>query len=277
MSPLSIVLNKAPIIHTEPGYTPVITDFDALMALSGEVFRTVKDRQTHKLQLGNESVFIKKHFGVGWFEILKNLLTLKWPVIGARNEWKAIQKLNEIGIATTPLLMYGARGCNPARKQSFVMTRDLGDIVTLETLCQHWQHQPPAFKLKQQLIVKVAELAGRFHAHGMWHRDFYLCHFSLLRTDLETGNFRLHLMDLHRVEIHSHLPHGKRLKDLAGLYFSALHIGLTKRDVFRFLKAYYQQPLRQALLHDRFLLAIERRARQLDAKWLRKRQAGISM
>jgi heptose I phosphotransferase len=277
MSPLSIFLNKNQTIHTEAGYQPGITDFDALMALSGEVFRTVKDRQTHKLKLGNESVFIKKHFGVGWLEILKNLLTLKWPVIGARNEWQAIQKLNKIGIATTPFLMYGERGCNPARKQSFVITRDLGDIVTLETLCQHWQHEPPTFKLKQQLIVKVAELAGLFHAQGMWHRDFYLCHFSLLRSDLETGNFRLHLMDLHRVEVYTRIPRGKRLKDLAGLYFSAMHIGLTKRDVFRFLRVYYKQPLRQVLSNTGFLLEVERRAKQLDIKLQRKRQAGISM
>jgi heptose I phosphotransferase len=264
-------------VHLESGYTPGIHRFDDWMALQGEVFRSVKDRQTHKLTLNGESVFIKKHYGVGWREILKNLLSLKWPVLGARNEWQAIRKLNAIGIATTPLLAYGEQGCHPAHKKSFVVTRDLGDIVTLETLCESWQTQPPPLQLKRQLIASVAELARRFHSHGMWHRDFYLCHFALQKSALAAPQPQLHLMDLHRVEIHKQLPAGKRLKDLAGLYFSALHIGLTQRDVLRFLKGYYQQPLRQVLAHRRFLQAVARRAEQLDAKFERKRQAGVAM
>jgi len=264
-------------VHLEPGYTPSISRFDDWMALQGEIFRSVKDRQTHKVMLDGESVFIKKHYGVGWGEILKNLLSLKWPVLGARNEWQAIHKLNAIGIATTPLLAYGERGCHPAHQQSFVVTRDLGDIVTLETLCEPWLQQPPLPRFKRQLIAHVAALAGLFHAHGMWHRDFYLCHFALQRNALQTQDLRLHLMDLHRVEIHQQLPADKRLKDLAGLYFSALHIGLTRRDVLRFLKAYYQQPLRQVLAQDCFLQAIAHRAHQLDAKFQRKRQAGVAM
>jgi heptose I phosphotransferase len=264
-------------VHLEPGFEPGITRFDDWMALQGEVFRLVKDRQTHKVTVAGEPVFIKKHYGVGWIEILKNLLSLKWPVLGARNEWQAIHQLNAIGIATTPLLAYGERGSHPAHKQSFVVTRDLGDIVTLETLCEQWQKQPPSLQFKRLLIAKVAELARRFHAHGMWHRDFYLCHFALQRSALETGDLQLHLMDLHRVEIHKHLPASKRLKDLAGLYFSALHIGLTQRDVLRFLKEYYQQPLRQVFTQRRFLQAVARRASQLDTKFQRKLQAGVAM
>jgi heptose I phosphotransferase len=270
-------LPSQPEVHLEPGYTPEINRFDDFMALQGEVFRSVKDRQTHKVTLGGESVFIKKHYGVGWGEILKNLLSLKWPVLGARNEWQAIQQLNAIGIATTPLLAYGERGCHPAHKQSFVVTRDLGDIVTLETLCESWLTQPPPLQLKRQLIVSVAELARRFHGHGMWHRDFYLCHFALQKSALSTPYPQLHLMDLHRVEMHTQLPAEKRLKDLAGLYFSALHIGLTTRDVLRFLKIYYQQPLSQVMKQRRFFQAVARRAHQLDAKFQRKRQAGVQM
>ncbi|SDK39674.1 heptose I phosphotransferase [Methylophilus rhizosphaerae] len=264
-------------VHLEPGYHPGINKFDEFMALEGEIFRAVKDRQTHKVMLDGEPVFIKKHYGVGWTEILKSLLSLKWPVLGARNEWQAIHKLNAIGIATTPLLAYGMRGCHPAHKQSFVVTRDLGDIVTLETLCADWEQQPPPLAIKRELIRKVAELASNFHMHGMWHRDFYLCHFALKREAMATNDLRLYLMDLHRVEMHDDLPAGKRLKDLAGLYFSAMHIGLTKRDVLRFLKSYYQQSLRQILKNRRFLQSVEQRAMQLDAKFLRKREAGVAM
>jgi heptose I phosphotransferase len=264
-------------VHLEPGFTANIASFDDWMALQGEIFRSVKDRQTHKVQVNDEAVFIKKHYGVGWIEIIKNLLSLKWPVLGASNEWRAIHKLNSIGIATTPLLAYGERGFNPAHKQSFVVTRDLGDIVTLEELCEPWEAQPPSPKFKRLLIKKVAELAQCFHSNGMWHRDFYLCHFALQNDALKTQELRLHLMDLHRVEIHDHLPTNKRLKDLAGLYFSAMHIGLTHRDVLRFLRHYYQKPLRKVLINKDFLQSIELRAKQLDAKFLRKKQAGVAM
>jgi heptose I phosphotransferase len=264
-------------VHLESGFAPEIHRFEDFMALQGEVFRSVKDRQTHKITLGGESVFIKKHYGVGWDEILKNLFSLKWPILGARNEWQAIMRLNAIGIATTPLLAYGERGYHPAHKQSFVITRDLGDIITLESLCESWPTHPPPLQLKRQLIASVAELAGRFHGHGMWHRDFYLCHFALHKSALADPHPQLHLMDLHRVEIHKKLPASKRCKDLAGLHFSSLHIGLTKNDVLRFLKHYYQQPLRKVLANQRFLHSIDQRAQLLDAKFLRKRQAGVVM
>ena len=264
-------------VHLESGFAPEIHRFEDFMALQGEVFRSVEDRQTHKITLGGESVFIKKHYGVGWDEILKNLFSLKWPILGARNEWQAIMRLNAIGIATTPLLAYGERGYHPAHKQSFVITRDLGDIITLESLCESWPTHPPPLQLKRQLIASVAELARRFHNEGMWHRDFYLCHFALQKSALEVANPQLHLMDLHRVEIHKNLPSSKRMKDLAGLYFSALHIGLTSRDVLRFLRIYYQKPLRQIFANHRFLSFVEKRALQLDAKFLRKRQSGVAM
>ena len=46
-----------------------------------------------------------------------------------------------------------------------------------------------------------------------------------------------------------------RNKDLAALYFSALDIGLTRRDKLRFLRSYFQQPLRQTLQEEGRLLA----------------------
>ena len=36
------------------------------------------------------SNFIKLHYGVGWREIFKNLLLGRWPVLGAKNEWRAL-------------------------------------------------------------------------------------------------------------------------------------------------------------------------------------------
>ena len=55
-----------------------------------------------------------------------------------------------------------------------------------------------------------------------------------------------------------------RDKDLAALYFSALDIGLTRRDKLRFLRGYFQRPLRQVLADEAALLAwLERKAQKL--------------
>jgi len=86
------------------------------------------------------------------------------------------------------------------------------------------------------------------------------------------------LMDLHRVEKYSHIPKSKRMKDLAGLYFSAMHIGLSQRDYLRFLRGYFQQSLSEVFKSRQLLLVkIHKRAVQLDQKFLQKRAKGIAL
>src|SRR5690606_12320770 len=101
---------------------------------------------------------------------------------------------------------------------------------------------------KQALIAEVARMAGNMHRAGVNHRDFYICHF-LLHTDkpVSADNFRLSLIDLHRAQTRAATPRRWRNKDLAGLYFSALDIGLTQRDRLRSLQGYFQKPLRDIL------------------------------
>ena len=55
--------------------------------LEGKVYREVAARRTLRVMLGERAYFAKLHFGVGWGEILKNLVTARLPVTGARNEF----------------------------------------------------------------------------------------------------------------------------------------------------------------------------------------------
>jgi len=93
------------------------------------------------------------------------------------------------------------------------------------------------------------------HRGGVNHRDCYICHF-LLHTDTPVtfDHFKLSVIDLHRAQTRDKISHRWRDKDLAALYFSALDIGLTRRDKLRFLKGYFQQPLRQILAEESPLL-----------------------
>jgi heptose I phosphotransferase len=72
------------------------------------------------------------------------------------------------------------------------------------------------------------------------------------------------VIDLHRAQTRPTITRRWRNKDLAALYFSALDIGLTRRDKLRFLKGYFQQPLRQILGEEAGLLAwLEGKANKL--------------
>ena len=242
--------------------------FEQVMALSGVVFRDAPARRTLRFELLGKSYFAKLHSGVGWREIFKNLLTLRLPILSAMAEVHAIRKFNELGIPTTPLVAYGCRGISPASLQSFVITEDLGDIISLETLCADWKNNPPDARLKRRLIVAVAKIARTLHGNGLNHRDFYICHFCLDKQRLISGEIHLYLIDLHRVGIRDKIRPDVRMKDLAALYFSAMDAGLNKRDYLRFLRTYRQRPLHEVLSSEHnFWEKVEKRAIQLYLKY----------
>lgn len=249
--------------------------FARVMALEGEVFRDVPGRKTIRVNIADHPYFIKQHFGVGWGEIFKNLLALKVPVISANTEKQAIERLGEIGIATTPLAGFGSRGCSPASRQSFLITRDLGEILSLEILAEQWMQSPPEPRFKRRLLLEVAALAARLHDSGLNHRDFYICHICLDLPRLRYGEIHLYLIDLHRVGIRETIRPQDRMKDMAALYFSAMNAGLLPRDYLRFLRRYRGKPIRQVMREERdFWQQVQARAIKLYIK-LHKVEPGL--
>jgi heptose I phosphotransferase len=242
--------------------------FERVMRLEGQVFRDVPGRRTLRVELNGRRYFAKLHHGVGWREIFKNLLSLRLPVVSAMTEVRAVQRLGELGIPTTPAVAWGCRGSTPATLRSFILTADLGDIVSLEDYCRDWATTPPPLPLKRRILRTVAHTARTLHEHGLNHRDFYLCHFCLDARKLAEGAIHLYLIDLHRMQIRAETPSSARMKDMAALYFSALDIGLSRRDCLRFLRLYRERPLRELLTHEPcFWARVERRARVLYHKF----------
>ena len=244
--------------------------------LQGQVYRELEGRRTLRTEVAGRGYFVKIHRGIGWGEIAKNLLTAKAPVLGAGQEWRAIRRLQEVGVPTMTAVAYGERGSNPAAQHSFIITEELAPTISLEDFAADWREQPPLPALKHALIAEVARMAGTMHRAGVNHRDFYICHF-LLHTDrpVTAGDLRVSLIDLHRAQTRRQTPRRWRDKDLAGLYFSALDIGLTRRDALRFLRGYFRRPLRDILRDEARLLAwLQAKAARLSSRYARKYAPG---
>jgi heptose I phosphotransferase len=266
---MSQVVLRPPFSQLWAGRDP----FAEVEALQGQVLRELEGRRTLRIEIGGRGYFAKIHRGVGWREIFKNLICLRLPVLGARNEWQAIEHLEKLGLDTLRMVAFGERGRNPARRHSFIITEELAPTINLEDYCHDWPRTPPDPALKRALITRVAKIARTMHESGMNHRDFYLCHF-LLHTDSPPapGAMRLSIIDLHRAQIHARLPALRwRRKDLAGLCFSSLDIGLTRRDLLRFLRAYFDTPLRDTLQNRaELILWLQREATRLAERDRRK-------
>lgn len=266
-------MNELRLFSTDPAVRAALGDFECAMALTGTSYRAVATRDTSRIELGGRGYFIKQHFGTGWGEILKNWLAIRAPIVDASHEWRAIAHLAAAGLGTAPLVAYGRQGSNPARRRSFVVTEEILDFVTLEDECAGWTAHRPAPSYKRAVLAAVADTARVMHAAQTYHRDFYICHLYLKQADIGTSSPpRLTIMDLHRALIGPRFPRRWRVKDVGSLYFSAMDIGLSRRDRLRFMARYSGKSLRATLCEDRdFWLAVRTRAAALYRKaWQRE-------
>lgn len=242
----------------------------------GEVFRRTADRKTVRFEHDGRGYFLKAHFGVGWREILKNLVHLKLPVLGAGNEWLAIHFLESLGVPTMTAVAYGEEA-GWAKRQSFIVTRELEGMTSLEDVAERRHRRGrDENRKRRRLIQKVALIARMLHGNGINHRDFYLCHFLLDPADGD-DDFELHLIDLHRAQIRNRTPRRWRIKDISGLYYSALGASLTRQERLRFVQAYDETgSLRRALGDRSFWSWVERRAHELKRLELSRGYADTS-
>lgn len=237
--------------------------FAFFAGLEGEVFRALESRRTFAVTLGGGRYFVKVHRGTGLGEILKNLFQLRLPVTSARNEWRALNRLQELGIQVPVVAAYGKRGLLPQSTESFIVTEDVGTQLNLEDLTRDWPRQPPRFADKLALIREVAGISRRMHGNGICHRDFYICHFLVQGDDGK----QLTLIDLHRALVKNNLGRRWIIKDVGSLYFSAMAIGLTRRDLLRFIRAYSGSGLRTEFeKNHRFWRQVKARADNLKKR-----------
>lgn len=237
--------------------------FEEVFKLEGEVFRNVKNRKTFRIEVEGKGFFVKIHRGVGWKEIFKNLLQFKLPVTGAANEYNALKKLKALNIPTMESAAFGERNSNPAAKESFLITRELTDVATLED----WGAENPVSPLRSRLIRATALSSGAMHRAGINHRDCYICHYMLDKNTTEQFIPTLYVIDLHRAQIRDKVPYRYWVKDVAGLLFSAWSAHLTRKEALRFVRTYSGRKLKDELkANARFWQDVECTAKKLFFK-----------
>lgn len=246
--------------------------FEEAEKLSGEVARALETRRTLRFEVDGKGYYIKLHHGTTLKEVFKNLFSFRLPVLGADREWNAIHRLKELGVGTMTGVAYGQKGWNPIRRTSFIITEDLAPVMGLDQYCKNWSKEPPSFEVKEMLIRRVAMMTRKMHQGGINHRDCYLCHFLMnLPFDGKEENLKLSIIDLHRSQMRDKVPLRWRDKDLIGLYFSSLDIGLSQKDIFRFLKIYFQASLKEIFNKERKLFDVaEKKARKIKERSARK-------
>ncbi|SHI85471.1 heptose I phosphotransferase [Rubritalea squalenifaciens DSM 18772] len=234
----------------EPG------SFEKVLEAEGDVVRAKEGRRTFRFEFEGKGYFAKVHLGIGWGEVFKNLTQFRCPVVDASNEWKAVSLLESVGVETVSLVGKGARGANPAKRQSFVIMDELKEKVELEDFMKEYGGLTGSkrLKLKRTLVRQVADIGRRMHGAGMNHRDFYLCHFHIGERDWSTWTedqkIRLPLLDLHRAQIRGKVPHRWLAKDLGALFYSAIDCGITDRDMVAFLRGYLGEQWKSELKKD---------------------------
>ena len=122
--------------------------------IKGEVFRQTANRITKEFTFEGNKYFIKLHYGVGWQEIIKNLLKLRAPTLGAFPEWKALKKLRSLGIECPEPVCFYSKGINPSNIRSFLITKSLINTISLEEALQKGKFQELDFPSKKRFIKK---------------------------------------------------------------------------------------------------------------------------
>ena len=233
--------------------------------IQGEVFRQTANRITKEFTFEGNKYFIKLHYGVGWKEIVKNLIKLRVPTLGAFPEWKALKKLKSLGIYCPEPVGFYRKGINPSNIRSFLVTKSLLNTISIEEALNKGKFQELDFPTKKRFIEKVALISRNLHNNGINHRDYYLCHFHV-DSNLDPEK-EIYLIDLHRAQLRSFVPTRWASKDIGGLFHSAMGFKLTERDFYRFIKTYFQCSLKEALgTHSKFIRTSRGRAFRMFMK-----------
>jgi len=188
-------------------------NFDQIFGFQGNLIRSIQNRQVLYISNDYGSFFIKKFDTPLLKEIFKSFLHLKYPIIGAANEYKALSYFKKNKIKTINPLCFGSSGI--ILKKSFLITEPLNNMIQLDHYLKN-----TTFKKSEKCILKVCEIIKQIQKLGVIHRDLYLCHFWIPNDKNKDCINNIHIIDLHRAVIKNNISTKERMKEIADFIFS---------------------------------------------------------
>lgn len=191
------------------------------------------------------SVYLKRHYRLPWWH---GLLATLWP---SRNYSPAMQEATNLtwaqeqGLQVPDVVAVGECIGPCGGLQSVLAVEELHDMLPLHEAIPLAASQLDAktfAKWKRSLIKEIARLARLLHQKKYFHKDLYLCHFYIARTDTLTipdWHNRVYLIDLHRLAHHRVASWIWQSKDLAQLLYSSELDEITAKDRQRFWHYYF--------------------------------------
>lgn len=251
-----------------PGFAPLLRahgldTFERVMDFSGgQVARDFPGRRTVRLELAGPDgaktgFFLKRYFDNYLSPARRLLRRLRWP--GAEDEawreWTMLHAVRQADVPTATPVALGQEFPGGHSIRSWLMTREIAGAVEGDQFLRTLDAAA-----RRRFLLRVAELARRFHDTGLVHKDFYLAHVLAVPGEPEPEMF---LIDLQRVMRPCCRRERWQVKDLAALAYSALKAGATREDLRAAFGAYLASPdIDTRLAHE-----IERRV-----DWLRTRR-----
>lgn len=242
-----------------------IDSAEKLWGLDGEPIKKIlKQRGTERVFLktadgGNIEAYIKRYSKAPAKEIIKQVFSCKFHSFDAVHEWNALRAFHRAGLNTMiPVAvadLKDGRSCN--------LTLGITGYVKAEELFKNFT--PGDRPRKKALIGKIAELAGKMHAAGFGHQDFYLVHIFVKVEEDDN----IYLIDLQRLIMQKNLHRRWRVKDLGQLLFAA-HPWVSDMDIRRFWMTYCSYAGKQFYRDQALINAILAKAAKITARDARK-------
>ena len=160
-------------------------------------------------------------------------------------EYEHLQWADAQGILVPRAVAAGEFLLPGGRLQSFIALEELTGQLPLHEAVPLASERLPAAdfqRWKDSLSDELVRLSHEFHGRGVYHRDWYFCHFYIDEADTtrvpDAWRGRVTVIDLHRM-VHQRIGGLRtRAKDLAQLLYSSDVPGVTDDDRQKFWQAY---------------------------------------
>jgi hypothetical protein len=206
-------------------------NLDAVMSADVNVVRKVGRRDNCRIVLGPRDPHAEREDYEGsegtCTAYLKRHWHSRWSFLQSRPPgiWEA-DAVGWCQAADAPTMKVIAAGGD--RQRSFFLSEEIAGGVPAD---DYWRANPDK-RVREQVLTAMADTARRFHAAGLYHRDFYWCHFFILSDSRDSKgsaplrvaanqDFSAHLIDLQRVIRRPWLGWRWRVKDLGQFWYSA--------------------------------------------------------